>query len=92
MANRMTDADVLAEVTDAEIEALLKARTARQNAVAMLREKLDRAELELFTTETAIAEWIADTRKAFGFEPAAERPATESNYAAGYSHAAGYPD
>ena len=88
----MTDEDVLAEVTDAEIEALLKARTVGQNAVKTLREKLELAELQLFTTETAIVEWIVDTRAAFGFEQAPERTATESNYAASYSHAAGYPD
>ncbi len=74
-----TDADVLAEVTDTEIEALQRARTERANRVARLRTELERAETDLFTTESAIAEWIADTREAFGFAD----PFTFAAYAPG---------
>lgn len=88
-----TDADVIAEVTDEEIEALQRDRAAKLREIANLREKLERAESELFTVESGIAEWIADVRAEFGFEKAPDRqPIDEVTYAAGYSYAAGYHD
>ncbi len=74
----MSDADLLAEVSDEHIEQLQAERETERRRIADLERQLADARTDLAETEKAIGGWLAEVRREMGREEACTLPASAS--------------